>query len=116
MLEESGLPYRIVLVHIGDGAQFAPDFLAISPNNRIPAIADHAPAGGGAPLAPVESGAILQYMAEKTGRFLPGDAAGRCRVLQWPLLAVLAARRARPHGRAERPFPAVCAGGIPYAG
>ena len=83
MLEECGLPYNFIPVNIGKGAQFAPDFLVISPNNRMPAIVDHAPAGGGAPLAVFESGAILQYLAEKTGRFLPIDVRGRYKVLQW---------------------------------
>jgi GST-like protein len=82
-LEEAGLPYRIRPVDIGAGAQFEPEFLAISPNNRIPAIVDHAPAGGGAPIAIFESGAILQYLAEKTGRFLPTDLRGRTEVMQW---------------------------------
>ena len=82
-LEECGLPYRVVPVDIGAGEQFKPGFLAISPNNRIPAIVDHTPAGGGAPLAIFETGAILQYLAEKAGRFLPADLAGRYRVLQW---------------------------------
>jgi GST-like protein len=75
--------YRIVPVDIGKGAQFEPAFLAISPNNKMPAMVDHAPAGGGAPIAVFESGAILQYLAEKTGRFLPGDLRGRYAVLQW---------------------------------
>src|SRR5215469_8826899 len=70
-LEETGLPYRIVPVHIGKGEQFEPSFLAISPNNRIPAIVDTAPADGGAPIPVFESGAILLYLAEKTGRLLP---------------------------------------------
>lgn len=85
MLEECGLPYKLVPVNIGKGEQFAPDFLAISPNNRMPAIVDHAPAGGGDPIAVFESGAILQYLAEKTGRFLPLPTALRERyqVLQW---------------------------------
>lgn len=85
MLEECGLPYKLVPVNIGKGEQFAPDFLAISPNNRMPAIVDHAPAGGGDQVAVFESGAILQYLAEKTGRFLPLQAALRERyqVLQW---------------------------------
>jgi GST-like protein len=82
-LEEAGLPYRIRPVDISAGAQFEPEFLAISPNNRIPAIADHAPADGGGPLAVFESGAILQYLAEKIGRFLPGDVRGRSEVMQW---------------------------------
>ncbi len=82
-LEESGLDYTIVPVNISKGEQFRPEFLAISPNNRIPAIVDHAPAGGGGPLAVFESGAILAYLAEKTGRFLPADPAGRSEVMQW---------------------------------
>ncbi len=83
MLEECGLPYRLVPVNIGKGEQFKPEFLAISPNNRMPAIVDHDPSGGGAPLAVFESGAILIYLAEKTGRFLPADLRGRHQVLQW---------------------------------
>lgn len=82
-LEETGLPYRIHPVNIGKGEQFAPDFLKISPNNRIPAIVDQAPADGGAPLSLFESGAILLYLAEKTGKLLPGDGRGRAEVSQW---------------------------------
>jgi len=82
-LEEAGLPYRIVPVNIGRGDQFKPDFLAISPNNRIPAIVDHEPLGGGAPISVFESGAILLYLAEKIGRFLPSDPRGRVEVTQW---------------------------------
>jgi GST-like protein len=82
-LEETGLPYRLIAVNIGRGEQFRPDFLAISPNNRMPAIVDHAPADGGAPLALFESGAILLYLAEKAGRFIPVDVRGRAEVLQW---------------------------------
>ena len=82
-LEETGLPYRIVPINIGKGEQFAEDFLAISPNNRIPAIVDRAPADGGAPLSVFESGAILLYLAEKIGRFIPSDLRGRVEVLQW---------------------------------
>jgi GST-like protein len=82
-LEEAGLPYRIVPVNISKGDQFKPDFLAISPNNRIPAIVDHEPVGGGAPISIFESGAILLYLAEKTGRFLPADPQGRVEVTQW---------------------------------
>lgn len=82
-LEETGLPYRIHLVDIGKGAQFEPAFLKIAPNNRMPAIVDHAPADGGAPVSLFESGAILLYLAEKTGRFLPGDLRGRTETLQW---------------------------------
>ncbi len=79
----AGLDYRIVPVDIGKGAQFEPAFLAISPNNKMPAMVDTAPAGGGAPVAVFESGAILMYLAEKTGRFLPADLRGRYDVLQW---------------------------------
>src|SRR5581483_4574048 len=82
-LEETGLPYRIIPVNIGRGEQFRPEFLAISPNNRMPAMVDHSPAGGGAPISVFESGAILLYLAEKTGRFLPADIRGRVEVLQW---------------------------------
>ncbi|MGH0037519.1 MAG: glutathione S-transferase N-terminal domain-containing protein [Myxococcota bacterium] len=82
-LEEMELPYRIVSVNIGRGEQFEPDFLAISPNNRMPAIVDHEPLGGGAPLSVFESGAILLYLAEKTGRFLPAPARERYEAVQW---------------------------------
>ncbi|MDB5892334.1 MAG: thiol:disulfide oxidoreductase [Polaromonas sp.] len=83
MLEECGLPYRFIPVNIGKGEQFKPDFLAISPNNRMPAIVDHEPVDGGKPLAVFESGAILQYLAEKTGLFLPAAIRERHEVLQW---------------------------------
>ena len=82
-LEEAGLEYRIHPVDIGKGAQFAPDFLAISPNNKMPAIVDTAPADGGAPVSVFESGAILLYLAEKTGQFLPADLRGRAATLEW---------------------------------
>lgn len=82
-LEEAGLPYRIVPVNIGKGEQFAPDFLRIAPNNRIPAIVDHAPQDGGEPLAVFESGAVLLYLADKTARFIPQDLRGRNVALQW---------------------------------
>jgi len=82
-LEETGLPYRIVPVNIGRGDQFKPEFLRISPNNRIPAIVDDAPAVGGRLVSVFESGAILQYLAEKTGKFLPKDLHGRVEVIQW---------------------------------
>jgi GST-like protein len=82
-LEEAGLPYALHPVHIGRGEQFKPEFLAIAPNNRIPAIVDNAPADGGAPLSLFESGAILQYLAEKTGLFMPKDLRNRYVVLQW---------------------------------
>ncbi len=83
MLEECTLPYRMLPVNIGRGEQFRPEFLAISPNNRMPAIVDHAPADGGEPVAVFESGAILIYLAEKTGRLLPTALRERTRVLQW---------------------------------
>ena len=82
-LEETGLDYRVHPVDIGAGDQFAPDFLKIAPNNRIPALVDNDPDGGAAPLALFESGAILLYLAEKTRRFIPGDLQGRAEVLQW---------------------------------
>lgn len=83
MLEEVGLPYKVIPVDIGRGAQFEPEFLAISPNNRMPAIVDHEPLGGGEPISIFESGAILVYLAEKTGRFMPADPRGKYDVLQW---------------------------------
>ncbi|MEO6146953.1 MAG: glutathione binding-like protein [Sulfuriferula sp.] len=81
--EEAGIPYKIIPVNIGAGDQFQPDFLKIAPNNRMPAIIDHAPADGGAAISVFESGAILQYLAEKTGKFLPADIRGRTEVMQW---------------------------------
>ncbi|MBK9262992.1 MAG: glutathione S-transferase N-terminal domain-containing protein [Polyangiaceae bacterium] len=83
MLEEVALPYRVVAVDIGRGDQFKPEFLAISPNNRMPAIVDHEPLGGGAPISVFESGAILLYLAEKTGQFMPRDTRGKYEVTQW---------------------------------
>lgn len=82
-LEEAGLEYRVRPVHIGKGEQFAADFLKIAPNNRIPAIVDDAPADGGEPLALFESGAILEYLADKSGQFLPRQTRARFQVLQW---------------------------------
>ncbi|MBL6750221.1 MAG: glutathione S-transferase N-terminal domain-containing protein [Nevskia sp.] len=82
-LEEAGLAYRIVPVNISVGDQFKPEFLRISPNNRIPALVDHATAEPGPPVSVFESGAMLLYLAEKTGRFLPADLRGRVEVLQW---------------------------------
>jgi GST-like protein len=82
MLEECGLPYEAIPVNIGAGEQFRPDFLAVSPNNKIPAIVD--PQGpDGAPISLFESGAILVYLAAKTGRFLPAGDRARFEVLQW---------------------------------
>jgi GST-like protein len=82
-LEEAGLPYTIKPVYIGKGEQFQPGFLAISPNNRMPAIVDTAPVDGGEPISVFESGAILQYLAEKTGRFMPAEVRGKYKVLEW---------------------------------
>jgi len=82
-LEETRLPYRITPVNIGAGDQFKPEFLAIAPNNRIPAMVDNDPEGGGAAISVFESGAILVYLAEKTGQFLPRDVRGRAEVMQW---------------------------------
>ncbi|MFL1387929.1 glutathione binding-like protein [Pseudomonas tritici] len=82
-LEEAGLPYEVHPINIGQGEQFKPDFLKIAPNNRIPAIVDQHPADGGAPISLFESGAILLYLAEKTGQFIPKDLRGRQEALQW---------------------------------
>jgi GST-like protein len=82
-LEELGLAYRRIAVDILKGEQFAPAFLAISPNNRVPAIIDHAPADGGAAQFLFESGAILIYLAERTGKLLPADRGGRYEAIQW---------------------------------
>ena len=93
MLEECGLDYEIKPVDIGGGDQFKPGFLRISPNNRMPAIVDHEPLGGGPPVAIFESGAILEYLADKTGRFLaasPALAATACCsgcIGRWPTSA-----------------------------
>ncbi len=81
MLEECGLDYRLVPVNIGKGEQFAPEFLAISPNNRMPAIVDHDAPGG--PLSVFESGAILMHLAERTGRFMPTDRRGLNEAREW---------------------------------
>lgn len=82
-LEEAGLDYTLKPVNIGKGEQFEPAFLQISPNNKMPAIVDHAPADGGPAQSVFESGAILLYLAEKTSRFLPRDARGRIAALEW---------------------------------
>ena len=82
-LEEMELPYALKPVNIGRGDQFDPEFLKISPNNRMPVIVDHDPPGDGAPLPVFESGAILLYLAEKTGRVLPKDLRGRTEVIEW---------------------------------
>jgi GST-like protein len=82
-LEEAGLEYRLKPVNIGKGDQFDPDFLRISPNNKIPAIVDRAPADGGKPISVFESGAILLYLAGKTGKFIPKDLRGQVECLEW---------------------------------
>ena len=82
-LEEVGLEYKIIPVNIGMGDQFKPEFLEISPNNKMPAIVDHAPSDGGKPVPVFESGAILVYLAEKTGKLLPKDLRGRKTTLEW---------------------------------
>ena len=83
LLEEAGLAYRLLPIHIGKGEQFEPGFLRIAPNNRIPAIVDQAPTDGGTPVPIFESGAILLYLADKTGAFIPQDLRGRNVALQW---------------------------------
>ena len=82
-LEEAGLDYTLRPVNIGKGEQFAPNYLAISPNNKMPAIVDHAPADGGAPISVFESGAILLYLANKTRQFLPADVRAHTIVNEW---------------------------------
>ncbi len=82
-LEETGLPYRLIPINISKGKQFETEFLKISPNNKMPVIVDHDPIEGDEPIAIFESGAILLYLAEKTGRFIPNDINGRVEVLQW---------------------------------
>ncbi len=82
-LEEAGMEYKLHPVNIGKGAQFEAAFLAISPNNKMPAIVDHAPAGGGKPISVFESGAILLYLAGKTGQFIPKDLRGQVETLEW---------------------------------
>ncbi|MFM7199836.1 MAG: glutathione binding-like protein [Myxococcota bacterium] len=82
-LEELELPYRVIPINIMKGDQFKPEFLAISPNNKMPALVDHEPLGGGEPLTVFESGAMLLYLAEKTGKLLPQDLRARYEVTQW---------------------------------
>ncbi len=82
-LEEAAVPYRVIPVDIGKGEQFTPEFLAISPNNRMPAIVDPEPLGGGAPMSVFESGAILCYLGEKTGKFFPQETRAKYTVLEW---------------------------------
>lgn len=83
LLEELGMPYKVVPLNIGQGDQFSDKFLKIGPNNRMPAIVDNEPNGGGAPVSVFESGAILMYLAEKAGKFFPQDVHGKAEVTQW---------------------------------
>src|SRR6476619_119577 len=82
-LEEAGLPYNVIPINIGKGEQFKAEFLAVSPNNRIPAIVDHERGGGGKPISVCESGAILLYLADKTGKFIAKDVRGRNETVEW---------------------------------
>jgi GSH-dependent disulfide-bond oxidoreductase len=82
-LEEAGLPYKIIPINIGKGEQFKTDFLAVAPNNRIPAIVDTAPPDGGKPISVFESGAILLYLANKTGKFIATDMRERMQTIEW---------------------------------
>jgi GST-like protein len=82
-LEETGLKYNVIPINIGKGEQFKAEFLAVSPNNRIPALVDHEPKGGGKPVTVFESGAMLVYLAEKTGQFLPASGPARYQTLEW---------------------------------
>lgn len=83
LLEEASIPYTIVPVNIGRGDQFTPEFLKMNPNHRMPVMVDHAPVGGGDPIAIFESGAIMMYLAEKVGRFYPRDVRGKYAVTEW---------------------------------
>ena len=83
LLEECGLPYRIVPCNIGRGDQFTGEFLRLNPNHRMPVLVDHDPAGGGAPISVFESGAIMMYVAEKVGKLFPQDVRGKTEVTQW---------------------------------
>ncbi len=99
-LEECGLPYTIKPINIGRGDQLTPDFLKISPNGRMPAIVDHDPMGGGAPISIFESGAIMTYLAEKTGRFCPSDPRKKYDVAQWVSYRTHARNTMSPSGSA----------------
>ncbi len=109
-LEETGLKYKIFPINIGKGDQFKPEFLAIAPNNRIPAMIDHEPKGeksGARPISIFESGAMLLYLAEKTGQFLHADLYSRYDVIQWTFWQM---GGLGPDGGAEPPLPQLCAG------
>ena len=108
MLEELGVPYQVKYVNIGRGEQFEPSFLKIAPNNRMPAIVDpEGPGDGRKPISVFESGAILQYLGRKFGKFYPD---GRAPARRGRPVAVLADGRARPDGRPGTSLPPVCAG------
>jgi GST-like protein len=83
LFEELAVPYKIVTLNIGSGDQFSPNYLKIAPNNRMPALVDHAPKDGGAPISVFESAAIMMYVAEKEGRYFPQNARGKYAVVQW---------------------------------
>jgi len=109
-MEETGLPYRLHRVGLGKGEQHRPEFLAISPNNKIPAMTDGAPADGGEPVVLFESGAMLVYLAEKTGTFMPQDIRGRMEVLKWLFwqvggLGPMAGQAGHFHRHAPEPVP-----------
>ena len=109
-LEETGVPYVIYPVHIGRGDQFKPGFLQLSPNNRIPAIIDRAPADGGEPVSVFESGAILMYLAQKLRKFRPDDMRGQVEVMQWLFwqvggLGPMAGQNHHFVGYADNPIP-----------
>ena len=106
-LEETQIPYRLVPVNISKGEQFNPEFLKVSPNNRIPALVDHAPTDGGPAVSVFESGAILLYLAEKTGQFIPANLRGRT---GRSAVAFLADGGSGADGRTKPPFRSLCAG------
>jgi GST-like protein len=111
-LAEAQLPHNVIRVNIGKGDQFRPEYLAISPNNKIPALVDHDPPGGGEPIALFESGAILIYLADKIGRFIPKDLRGRMEVLKWLFWQV---GGLGPMGGQNGHFAVFAADKIPYA-
>ena len=111
-LEETAMPYRLVPVNIGKGEQFKPEFLAISPNNRMPAIVDHRPLDGGPPISVFESGAILLYLADKSEQFIPSDIRGRTQVTEWLFWQVAGLR---PMAGQNHHFSRYAPEKIPYA-
>lgn len=113
MLEEIGAPFRIISYDIFNGDQLTPAFGRINPNHKLPAIVDHAPDGGGDPVTVFESGAILQYLAEKVGRFLPASGAARATTLSWLTWQVAGLGA---DGRAGEPFSTLRARGPGLSG